>query len=61
LSDELSGKPYFIGARHIIWDEIIIEVTKLWDFFKINDDEIQLTNDIDEVLKKYFVEFGSTP
>jgi hypothetical protein len=61
LSDKLSGKPYLIGARHVIWDEIINEVTKLWDFFKIIDDEIQLTDEIDEVLKKAFVELGSRP
>ena len=52
LSDKLFGKPYLIGDRHIIWDEIINEVIQLWDFFKITDDEIQLTDEIDEVLRK---------
>jgi hypothetical protein len=26
MKNKLSGKPYLIGARHIIWDEIIKEV-----------------------------------
>jgi membrane protease subunit (stomatin/prohibitin family) len=58
LSDKLSGKP---RARHVIWDEIINEVTKLKDLFKITDDEIQLTNEIYEVLKKIFSELGTRP
>jgi hypothetical protein len=40
MKNKLSGKPYLIGARHIIWDEIINEVGKIWDYFKIIDDEI---------------------
>jgi hypothetical protein len=61
LSDKFSGKPYLIGDRHVIWDEIINEVTKLWDLFKIVDDEFQLTNEIDEIFKKAFTELGSRP
>ena len=61
LSDKLSRKPCLIGARHVISDEIINKVTKLWDFFNIVDNETQLTNDIDEVLKKAFVELASRP
>ena len=27
----MSGKLQLKGAKHTIWDEIIIEITKLWD------------------------------
>jgi hypothetical protein len=29
LQNNISDKPYLIGARHIIWDEIIVEVGKI--------------------------------
>ena len=61
MSDKFSGKPYLIRDRHVMWDEIKNEVTKLWDFFKIIDDEIELTDEIDKVLKKAFVELGTRP
>jgi hypothetical protein len=38
-----------VGARHIIWDEIINEVAKIWDYFKIIDDEIILTNEANKL------------
>jgi len=50
-----------VGDRHIIWDEIINEVAKIWDYFKINDDEMLLTNQVDEVIKKSFHELGTQP
>jgi hypothetical protein len=61
LSDKLSGDPYLIRVIHVIWDEIINEVTKILDFLKITDDEIQLIDEIDEFLKKTFVELGTRP
>jgi hypothetical protein len=61
MKNKLSGKPYLIGARHIIWDEIISEVGKLWDYFKIIDDEILLTDEADDVIKKSFHELGTRP
>jgi uncharacterized phage infection (PIP) family protein YhgE len=61
MKDKLFGKPYLIGARHIIWDEIINEVSKIWDYFKIIDDEILLTDEVDDTLKKSFKELGTRP
>jgi hypothetical protein len=61
MKNKLSGKPYLIGARHIIWDEIIDEVGKIWDFFKIIDDEILLTDEADDTIKKAFQELGTRP
>jgi len=29
MKDELFGKPYLIGVKHIIWDAIIDEVDKI--------------------------------
>jgi hypothetical protein len=37
---------------HIIWNEIISEVEKIWDYFKIMDDDILLTDEVDDVIKK---------
>jgi hypothetical protein len=61
MKNKLSGKPYLIGARHIIWDEIIDEVGKIWNYFKIIDDEIQLTDEADDTIKKSFQELGTRP
>jgi hypothetical protein len=61
MKNKLSGGPYIIGSWHIIWDEIISEVVKLWDYFKIIDDEMLLTYEADDVIKKSFHELGTRP
>jgi hypothetical protein len=61
MKDKLSGKPYMIGARHIIWDEIIAEVANIWHYFKIIDEEIILTDEADDTIKKAFQELGTRP
>jgi len=45
MKSKFFGKPYLIGVRHIIWDEVIDEVGKIWNYFKIIDDEIQLRDE----------------
>ena len=30
------GKTQLIGAKHLIWDQIIMEVTKFWKHFRIH-------------------------
>ena len=35
----MSGKLQLKGAKHTIWDQIIIEVTKLWDFLNFVEDK----------------------
>jgi hypothetical protein len=55
---KLSGKPYLVGA---IWDEIINEVAKILDYFKIMDDEMLLVDEVDDVIHKSFHEFGTRP
>jgi hypothetical protein len=54
-------KPYLVGAQHLIWDDIIIEVAKLWDYFKTIDDEMLLVDEADEVIQKSFHELGIRP
>jgi hypothetical protein len=61
IKNNLSGIPYGIGARHIIWDEIMSEVGKLWDYFKIIDDEMLLIDEVDDIIKKPFHELGTRP
>jgi len=61
MKTKLSGKPYLIRARHIIWDENINEVGKIWDYFKIIDDEILLTNEANDTIKKAFQELRTRP
>jgi len=61
LKNKLSGKYYFVGERHIIWDEIINEFVNIWDYFNIIDDEMLLIDEVDEVIKKSFQELGTRP
>jgi hypothetical protein len=61
MKTKLSGKPYLVGAKHLIWDEIINEVARLWDYFKIIDDEMLLVDEADEVIHKSFHELGTRP
>ena len=35
----MSGKLQLKGAKHSIWDQIIVEVTKLWDFLNYVEDK----------------------
>lgn len=35
----MNGKLQLKGDKHIIWDQIIIEVTKLWDFLNFVEEK----------------------
>ena len=35
----MNGKLQLKGAKHAIWDHVIIEVTKLWDFLNFVEDK----------------------
>jgi hypothetical protein len=61
LQSKLVGKPYLIGARHLIWDQIITKVTKMWDCFKLIGEENSLTNEADKVIQQAFQELGNRP
>ena len=61
MKNKLYVKPYMIGARNMIWNEIINEVGKIWDYFKIIDDEIRLIDEADDTIKKAFQELGTRP
>ena len=61
MKGKFSGKSYLMGAKNLIWDEIIIEVSKLWDYFKIIDDEMLLIDEEDDVIHKSFHELGTRP
>ena len=54
LKNKLCDKCYSVRARYIIWDEIINEVSKIWDYFRIIGDEMLLTDEAEEVIKKSF-------
>jgi hypothetical protein len=45
MKTKILSKPYLVGAKHLIWDEIINEVAGLWDYFKIIDDEMLLVDE----------------
>ena len=34
----MNGKLQLQGAKHVIWDHITVEVTKLWDFLNFVED-----------------------
>ena len=59
MKTKLSGNPYLVGTKHLIQDEIISEVAKLWDYFKIIDDEMMLIDEADDVIQKSFHELGT--
>ena len=61
MKTKLWGKQYLVGAKHLIWDEIISEVAELWDHFKILDDEMLLVDEADDVIQKPFQELGTRP
>jgi hypothetical protein len=50
-----------IGARHLIWDQIITEVTKMWDYFKLIGEEDSLVTEADRVIQQAFQELGNRP
>ena len=35
----MNGRLQLKGEKHIVWDQIIIEVTKLWDFLNFVEDK----------------------
>jgi len=55
MKTKLSFKPYLVGFKHLISDEIIGEVARLWDYFKIIDDEILLVDEVYEVIRNHFM------
>jgi hypothetical protein len=61
MKTKFSGKPYLAGAKHLIWDEIIIEVSRIWDYFKIIDDEMLLVDEVYDVFQKSYYELGTRP
>ena len=49
---KMSGRLQLKGAKHIVWDQMIIEVTKLWDFLNFVEDKRVL---VSNYLTKYAV------
>jgi hypothetical protein len=56
MKNKLTCKPYLIGAKNIIWDEIMSEFCRLWDYFKIIDDGILLIDEANYTIQKSFHE-----
>jgi hypothetical protein len=54
MKTKLLGIPYLVGAKHLIWEEIIGEVAKLWDYLKIINDEMFLVDEADDVIQEPF-------
>ena len=45
--EKLKGKLQLQGAKHMIWDQILIEVTKMWELLNVVEDRIVLVrNDL---------------
>jgi hypothetical protein len=61
MKTRLSIQPYLVGTKHLIWGDIISEVAKIWDYFKIIDDIMFLVDEADEVILKAFHELGTRP
>jgi hypothetical protein len=61
MKTKLSHKPYLVGSKHLILDEIIIEVAKLSDYLKTIYDEMLLVDEADDVIQKSFHELGIRP
>jgi hypothetical protein len=61
MKNKLSGKPYLIGDRHIIWDAIIDEVGNIWNFFKIIDDDMVMIDETNDIINKEFQKLGTRP
>jgi hypothetical protein len=61
LQSKLVGKPYLIGARNIIWDQIITKVTKMWDCFKLIGEDKLLRNEEVKAKQQDFQELGDKP
>ena len=38
-NEELKGKLQLQGAKHMIWHQIIVEVTKMWEFLNVVEDK----------------------
>ena len=39
LKSKSGGKSYLIGAKHVLWDKIIVEINKIWNYLVIMDEE----------------------
>ena len=37
--EKLKGKLQIQGAKHMIWDQILVEVTKMWEFLNVVEDK----------------------
>jgi hypothetical protein len=61
LKTKLGGKFYLIGARHLLWDKIVEEITKIWDYIIIMDEESGLARKVDKDIKVAFQELGNRP
>jgi hypothetical protein len=61
LKNKLVGKSYLIGARHLIWDQIITKVTRIWDYFKLMDEESTLVKKADKDIQQAFHDLGNSP
>ena len=38
-NEKMKGKLQLQGTKHMIWDEILVEVTKMWDFLNMVEDK----------------------
>jgi SMC interacting uncharacterized protein involved in chromosome segregation len=61
LKHKKVGKAYLIGARHLIWDHIITEIGKIWECFKVVDEEKTLIDEAEKVVQQDFLDLGNNP
>jgi hypothetical protein len=56
LHEKLVGKPYLIGSKHHIWDQMITKVTKMLDYFNLIGEENLLTSEAGKAIQQAFQE-----
>jgi hypothetical protein len=50
-----------IGARRFLWDKIVKQITKIWDYIIMMDEESGLERKVDKKIHVYFQELGNIP
>ena len=44
--EKFKGKLRLQGTKHMIWDQILVEVTKIWDFMNVVEDKKVLVRNV---------------
>jgi hypothetical protein len=58
---KLIGKRYLIGAKHILWDQMIAKVSQVGKHFTVLQDEESLACQVQQSIDKIWTELGDKP